>query len=110
MNPWFDPQGGDERSKRVLQIDQNLTNEGYNPLSLEYWRELDKRAGVDKKSRGGPPIGSGRERASAVSKNEVYISPERKQAMIDAGVWDDKNARQRYLKAYSEWDRNNATR
>lgn len=111
MNPWFDPQGSDERSKRVLQIDQTLTNEGYNPLSLEYWRELDKRVGVDKKSRGGPPIGSGRERASAVSKNEVYISPERKQAMIDAGVWDDKNARQRYLKAYSEWDRNNnATR
>lgn len=115
MNPWFDPQGRDEKSKRVLEIDQNLTRQGYNPNSLEYWHELDKQVerqiGRESRVKGGPPMGSGRERAVATSKNEVYISPERKQAMIDAGVWDDKNARQRYLKAYAEWDRNNnATR
>lgn len=111
LNPWFDPQGGDEKSRRVLEIDQKLTRDGYNPNSLEYWHELDKQVGKELKVKGGPPMGSGRERAVATSKNEVYISPERKQAMIDAGVWDDKNARQRYLKAYAEWDRNNnATR
>lgn len=111
LNPWFDPQGRDEKSKRVLEIDQNLTRQGYNPESLEYWHELDKLVDRELRVKGGPPIGSGRERSIGSSKNEVYISPERKQAMIDAGVWDDKNARQRYLKAYAEWDRNNnATR
>ena len=116
MNSWYDPQTGDERSKKVLAIDQSLANEGYNPNSLEYWRELDKRveaAGITrrKSTQGGPPIGSGRSDSSRTSRNEVYISPERKQAMIDAGVWEDPAARQRYLKAYAKWDRdNNATR
>jgi hypothetical protein len=111
MNPWFDPQGGDEKSRKVLEIDKTLTQEGYNPLSLEYWHELDRRSETVRRTKGGPPMGSGRERAIATSKNEVYISPERKQAMIDAGVWDDPKARQRYLKSYAEWDRNNnATR
>lgn len=111
LNPWFDPHGRDEKSKRVLEIDQNLTRQGYNPESLEYWHELDRMVDKELKVKGGPPMGSGRERSTGSSRNEVYISPERKQAMIDAGVWEDKNARQRYLKAYAEWDRNNnATR
>ncbi len=110
MNPWFDPHGRDDKSKRVLEIDLQLTQQGYNPNSLEYWRELDRQVEKERKARGGPPIGSGRERAPAVSKNEVYISPERKRAMIDAGVWDDPKARQRYLKAYADWDKNNSAR
>jgi hypothetical protein len=28
--------------------------------------------------------------------------------MIEAGVWDDPQARKRYLKAYQEYDRNSA--
>lgn len=112
MNSWYDPQTGDERSKKVLAIDQSLANEGYNPNSLEYWRELDKRVEAEgitrkKSTQGGPPIGSGRSDSSRTSRNEVYISPERKQAMIDAGVWEDSAARQRYLKAYAKWDRDN---
>jgi hypothetical protein len=112
MNSWYDPQAGDERSKKVLAIDQSLADEGYNPNSLEYWRELDKRVEAEgitrrKLSHGGPPIGSGRSDSSRSSRNEVYISPERKQAMIDAGVWEDPAARQRYLKAYAKWDRDN---
>ena len=112
MNSWYDPNTGDERSKKVLAIDQSLANEGYNPNSLEYWRELDKRvesAGITRKksSQGGPPIGSGRSESARAGRNEVYITPERKQAMINAGVWEDPAARQRYLKAYAKWDRDN---
>lgn len=112
MNPWYDPQTGDDRSKKVLEIDQTLANEGYNPNSLEYWRELDRRvetAGVTrrKSSNGGPPVGGSRNDSSRAGRNEVYISPERKQAMVDAGVWEDPAARQRYLKAYAKWDRDN---
>jgi len=92
------------------------------------WQELDKRVakrlphvkgggdnddGYSRGGRKGPPIGSSRDQAPPSSRQQVYISPERKQAMIDAGVWEDPVLRQRYLKQYAKWDRensNNATR
>ena len=45
----------------------------------------------------------GRERP--LRKNEVYISPDRKEAMIEAGVWDDPVLRNKYLKSYSDYDK-----
>ena len=122
-NTWYDPNGGDEASKIVLAIDQSLVESGYNPKTEAYWRELDKRVAKrlpdikgggtyddsqDDDRRGqrrGPPIGSSRDNAPSSSRREVYISPERKQAMIDAGVWEDAVLRQRYLKQYAKWDR-----
>jgi len=50
---------------------------------------------------------SGRERQ--LKKNEVYISPERKDAMVEAGVWDDPELRQRYLKQYATYDAEHRT-
>jgi hypothetical protein len=58
--------------------------------------------------RKAPPTGSGREYAPPSTKNEVVVTPERKQAMVEAGVWDDPVARKRYLKAYQDYDRNTA--
>ena len=55
-----------------------------------------------------PPTGGTREHAPASTKKEIYVTPERKQAMIDAGVWDDPIARQRYLKAYRDYDTGSA--
>jgi hypothetical protein len=113
-NSWYKPNAGDEKSDRVLEIDQGLANEGYNPATLEYWRELDKRVSQmdsePKGSRRGPPLGSSREHAPRSTRNEVYVSPDRKQAMMDAGVWDDPAARQRYLKQYAKWDKENSSR
>lgn len=128
-NSWYNPNGNDEASKIVLAIDQSLVEAGYNPKTEEYWQELDKRVArrlpelkgggnnddsQDDDRRGqrrGPPIGSSRDNAPSSSRREVYISPERKQAMIDAGVWEDAVLRQRYLKQYAKWDReNNASR
>ena len=128
-NTWYNPQGNDEASKIVLAIDQSLVEAGYNPKTQEYWNELDKRVAKrlpelkgggnnddsqDDDRRGqrrGPPVGSSRDNAPSSSRREVYISPERKQAMIDAGVWEDAVLRQRYLKQYAKWDRdNNSTR
>jgi hypothetical protein len=37
--------------------------------------------------------------------NEVYIDPERKKAMQEAGVWDDPKLRQQMLKRYHQFDR-----
>lgn len=127
-NKWYDPNARNEESKIVLAIDQTLVEEGYNPKSEEYWQELDKRVakrlphvkgggdnddGYSRGGRKGPPVGSSRDQTPPSSRQQVYISPERKQAMIDAGVWEDPVLRQRYLKQYAKWDRensNNATR
>lgn len=125
-NKWYDPQGRDEDSAVVLAIDQTLVRDGFDPKTEKYWEELRKRAArrlpekftppsadadpkadSDRVARGGPSIGSGREHAPASTRKEVYISPERKQALIDAGVWDDPVLRMKYVKRYSEYDKNN---
>ena len=57
--------------------------------------------------RKGPPVaGSGRENAPVSTRREIYITPERKQAMEDAGYWEDPEKRKRMLKRYAEQDRN----
>lgn len=129
-NSWYDPKGKDEDSQIVQLIDKRLMEEGYNPRTEDYWRELDKRVAKrlpEKKKasrnddydedddvedrrpsgRRGPMIGGSREHAPASTRKEVYVSPERKDAMIQAGVWDDPVLRQRYLKQYAKWDREN---
>ena len=124
-NPWYDSQGRDEDSAIVIAIDQALAKDGYNPQSEEYWDELRKRtarrlpekfktqrqptreAREERTPRGGPAVGSGREHAPTSTRKEIYLSPERKQALIDAGVWDDPVLRMKYAKRYSEYDRAN---
>jgi hypothetical protein len=60
-----------------------------------------------RKPTGGPAVGSGREHAPTSTRKEIYISPERKAALQEAGVWDDPVLRQRYVKKYAEYDRAN---
>lgn len=125
-NPWYDSKGGDEDSAIVIAIDQSLAKDGYNPQTQEYWDELRKRSArrlperfkteqrqssreprEERTPRGGPAVGSGREHAPATTRKEIYVSPERKQALMDAGVWDDPVLRMKYVKRYAEYDRNN---
>lgn len=127
-NPWYDAQGRDEDSAIVIAIDQSLAKEGFNPQSEEYWDELRRRAAkrlperfeageaprkrgdraeARREPRGGPAVGSGREHAPTSTRREIYISPERKQALIEAGVWDDPVLRNRYVARYAEYDRAN---
>jgi hypothetical protein len=126
-NPWYDAQGRDEDSAIVIAIDQSLAKEGFNPQTPDYWDELRRRASkrlperfegdAPKRSperaesrrepRGGPAVGSGREHAPTSTRKEIYISPERKQALIEAGVWDDPELRNRYVSRYAEYDRKN---
>jgi hypothetical protein len=123
-NKWYDAQGRDEDSAIVLAIDQGLVRDGYNPQSEDYWDELRHRASrrlperfgkaevkseskEDRAPRGGPAISSGREHAPTSTRREVYISPERKQALVEAGVWDDPVLRMKYVKRYAEYDKTN---
>ncbi len=123
-NDWWDPTGRDADSRTVLEIDRSLVQEGFNPTTAEYWDELrarteealpsrfDSRTGNQGDGGGngqgqprnrGPQFRTGgRERP--LKKNEVYISPERKEAMIEAGVWDDPVLRNKYLKSYADYD------
>jgi hypothetical protein len=131
-NDWWDPAGRDQDSAKVLQIDRSLVQEGFDPTTKDYWDELRARSAdalpsrYDSRSgnRGGEGAGDqsngqgkprnrgpqfrtgGRERP--LRKNEVYISPDRKEAMIEAGVWDDPVLRNKYLKSYATYDRDAA--
>lgn len=135
-NDWWDPLGRDVDSKTVLTIDGALVNEGYDPTSKDYWDELRGRvqkelpqhfdAGGDeddddddtdsgngkgkrqtRRNKGPTFRTGGRERT--LKDNEVYISPERKDAMVEAGIWDDPVARNKMLKRYAEYDRDAAS-
>ena len=117
-NPWYDPQGRDRDSAVTKAIDNELAREGYNPSSRDYWEELTARVaeaigGDDaeapaKPRRKAPPTGNTREHAPVSTKKQIYVTPERKAAMIEAGVWDDPVRRQAMLKAYQAYDTGSA--
>ena len=119
-NPWYDPRGRDEDSAITKVIDNQLASEGYNPKDADYWHELTRRVasrigGDDEvetrqspSKRKAPPTGTTREHAPVSTKKEIYVTPERKQAMIDAGIWDDVPRRNQMLKAYQAYDKSSA--
>lgn len=53
---------------------------------------------------GGPRVPT----SGTAANGKYFISAERKQAMIDAGAWDDPVLRKKYIKRYMEWDRQNS--
>ena len=116
-NPWYDPRGADDDSAVVNAIDAAMTAQGYDPTSRAYWEELTNRVAARVGDDGGetrqsaprrkaPPQGNTREHAPTSTRKEVYVTPERKAAMIEAGIWDDPVARNRMLKAYQAYDKN----
>lgn len=115
-NPWYNPRGGDDDSSVVNAIDASMTQQGYDPTSRAYWEELTRRVAARVADDGGaaaprrkaPPQGGTREHAPTSTRKEVYVTPERKAAMIEAGVWDDPVARTRMLKAYQAYDKNSS--
>lgn len=116
-NPWYDPTGRDRDSAVTKAIDNELAAEGYDPSSRDYWEELTARvadaigdgdAVAAKPKRKAPPTGRTREHAPVSTKKEIYVTPERKQAMIEAGAWDDVEKRNRMLRAYQAYDNGSA--
>ncbi len=119
-NEWFDPRGADADSQLARQIDAEMASQGWNPNTREYWVELTARCKeAFEASEGGeeaakpakrkaPPMGQSREHVPTSTRKEIYVTPERKQAMIEAGAWDDPVKRQRMLKRYRDFDQNTA--
>jgi hypothetical protein len=114
-NPWYNPAGTDRDSALTKAIDAEVMAEGFDPKSREYWEELTTRVAdalgegePARPKRKAPPTSNGRQHAPVSTRKEIYVTPERKAAMIEAGVWDDPAKRQRVLKAYQEHDRGSA--
>ena len=122
-NSWFNPDCKDLDSKVAKQVDEQLTSEGWDTNSSEYWEELDNRLQryVSHRYNGktdetpnqrskprGIVTGSGRESASrAGGKNTFTLSPEQVRAMKDAGFWDDSEKRNKMIKRYASEARQN---
>jgi hypothetical protein len=124
-NPWYSPQGGDEESMIMLAIDKKLTEEGrYDPRTKAYWDELTRRgskripdrfsnsyddddAPPARRPPRSPISGSGRESGGVPGKVTISISPERKRALQELGVWDDPKQRDEYIREYQRYDREN---
>jgi len=120
-NQWYDPNGKDPDSRRALNEDAILAEEGYDPKTAEYWEELDRRLqrvvphryteDADERPRSRPRgavTSSGREFASNNGRgNSFTLSPEQVRAMKDAGMWDDAEKRAKMIRRYALEARNN---
>lgn len=42
-HPWYHPQGRDDDSQTVTDIDNQMMTEGWNPSTADYWVELERR-------------------------------------------------------------------
>jgi len=118
-NSWFDPQAQDTDSRIAKVIDQELATDGWDPSDSEYWEELDNRlsarlphrytakGGKETKRSPGPTASSRVANASSAKPGTITLSRERVQAIKDAGSWDDTEKRNKMIRAYATYDRNN---
>ena len=95
------PVGGTYYLYRTMR---NLDLDGMLEQMMQQSRE---DAPEPQRARRGPPTG-GRGDAPSSSRNQVFVSAERKQAMMEAGIWDDPKLRRDALRRYAEFDRNSA--
>ena len=115
-NSWFDPQARDTDSRIAKVIDQELATEGWDPADPEYWEELDSRLSARLPHRytakGGStrrsgPTASSRVTSTTAKPGTITLSRERVQAIKEAGAWDDVERRNKMIRAYAQYDREN---
>lgn len=123
-NSWYKVDGSDTDSKIAKQVDEELSSEGWDPKTADYWDELDNRlqkylphrynTSSDENQSVRKPrnvVGSsGREASSAFggsNRNTFVLSPERVRAMKESGAWDNKERREKMMKYFMEFDKAN---
>ena len=119
-NSWYDPNARDTDSRIAKVIDQELAQDGWDPSDSEYWEELDSRlsarlphrytsrGGNNKRSSAGPTASSRVANTNGGQKpGTITLSRERVQAIKDAGAWDDTDKRNKMIRAYAQYDREN---
>lgn len=126
--PWYNPQGQDADSKLIIELDNEVAKE-YLPTSDKYWQELKRRvkkhfpekfeAEVSdddneqeeapvQRTRKGPPVGGSSRSSNSSSATQIRLSPERVQAMKEAGMWEDPVLRAKMAKKYATYDKQNS--
>jgi hypothetical protein len=116
-NAWYDPQARDTDSRIAKVIDQELAADGWDPSDSEYWEELDSRLSSRLPhrytSKGGsvkranPTASSRVANTTSPKAGTITLSRERVQAIKDAGSWDDVEKRNKMIRAYASYDREN---
>lgn len=118
-NSWYDPKLSDTDSRIAKVIDEDLVKEGWNPGTADYWDELDARLQKrlphrynESSNRQDSPTrtprntvgSSGREASAAYGgTNRTFtLTAEQVRAMKDAGMWDNREKRERMIKRYAE--------
>lgn len=134
---WFDPKARDPDSAVVYAMDMALNKEGrFDPRGPKYWAELQRRVKAalphkfedaddlddddddtpeptpakQRNAKGGGPRMPAGDRGGSSGGQTFYISKERKQALMDHGLWDDPKMRAKYVKKFKEWDEAHAPR
>ena len=117
-NSWYDPQARDTDSRIAKVVDQELAADGWDPSDPEYWEELDNRLqsrlphrytakGAASQRRTGPTASSRTANTAGAKPGTITLSRERVQAIKDAGAWDDPARRNKMIRAYAQYDREN---
>lgn len=119
---WYDPDKGDDESKRAHEIDMEITGEGYDPNTKEYWDELEyrlKEEGIgsyaeekpaqrsNAKENGSPRPrqtmgGEGGDGYSPGTGTKLRIPEHVVQMAKDAGQWDDLKKREMFKRNWKE--------
>ena len=116
-NAWYDPQARDTESRIAKVIDRELATGGWDPADPEYWEELDSRlssrlphrytAKGGSTKRANPTASSRVANTTNAKSGTITLSRERVQAIRDAGAWDDVEKRNKMIRAYAAYDRQN---
>ena len=117
-NSWYDPQARDTDSRIAKVVDQELAADGWDPSDSEYWEELDNRLqsrlphrytakGNSNNRRAAGPTASSRVAEASAKPGTITLSRDRVQAIKDAGAWDNVERRNKMIRAYASYDRNN---
>lgn len=131
QNNWYKPEGADRDSRLVRRIDQELADEGRVPTDPGYWSELTNRVKKELPHRfqqahntstdGGTkkevakrrqPVGSSgssEQRSMSNSGSKVgTLSKERVAALKEAGLWDDPKIREKAIREFQDFDKQQA--
>jgi hypothetical protein len=124
---WYKVDGTDRDSRVTLKASEMLVEEGWDPKDPDYWDELDSRLqksiphryneasdnnSVVRKPRN--VVGSSGREASAAyggtNRTQFVLTPERVNAMKEAGAWDNPQRKQKMIENFMKYDRQNKTR
>ena len=135
-NQWFRAGSTDRDSRIAKVIDNEVAEEGFDPSTPEYWAELDRRIAETLPHRAKhrnnddsddeddiqdqsqsqrqrqtvehrQTVSSSGQGGGGPARKKITLSKERIQAIKDAGYWDNPTERNKMIRQYMDYDRQN---